>query len=136
MREYYFGLQGELLLSSASYTMKDNYNLYPAATIKNLYLEIPVLFEIKITHSLWLQAGPQYNFVLNSRFSPEGGSANYFKSGDFSGVIGLQVFLPYHLAIGGRYVFGLSNLGNFDASSGDSWLPQSLQLFIAFRMRG
>lgn len=118
-REQVFGVQGEALISSGQYTQT------AGPVVKNLYLNIPALFEIRMVPRMWLQLGPQYTFLLSSN-----GPDNLFKAGGFSGAAGLQFLLPLHLTLGGRYIFGLSNL---NPATNNTWKQSSLQLFIGFK---
>jgi hypothetical protein len=127
VRESIFGLQGEVLYNKGLYTYKST-----GANVGNAYLDVPVLFQVKLVDRLWLQAGPQYSLLLSSKFTSNDKDASYFKTGGFSGVAGLQILLPLHLTIGARYVFGFTNWN--DASSAEVWTQRSMQLFAGFRL--
>jgi hypothetical protein len=123
-REQVFGVQGEALISSGQYAATNGTN------VKNLYLNIPGLFEIRLVPRMWLQLGPQYTFLLSSKYSSSNQPDNLFKPGGFSGVAGLQFLLPLHLTLGGRYIFGITD---WNSTGGSSWRQSTLQLFVGFK---
>ncbi len=125
-REHVFGVQGEALLSSGQYTY------IPNTDVNNLYLHLPALLEIRVVPGIWLQSGPQYSFLLASKFAGNNNATNYFKQGGLSGVAGLQILLPLHLIIGARYIFGLSDW-NEASNSSNTWKIHSVQLFAGFK---
>jgi hypothetical protein len=124
-RESFFGIQGEALAASARYTHAPN------TDINNLFLHVPVLFQIRLIPRVWLQAGPQYSFLLASRFAGGNNAADYFKQSGFSGVAGIQVFLPLHLVVGARYIFGLSDWNNL--STNNPLKLYTTQLYAGFK---
>lgn len=123
-REQVFGVQGELLLNTPHYTSA------AGTQVKNLCLDIPAMFEIRLIPRLWIQVGPQYSFLVSSKYESNSTSTNFFKPGAFSGVAGLQALLPLHLTIGARYIFGLSD---WDNTGGAAWKQRSTQLFVGFK---
>ncbi len=135
VRDRFLGLQGELLVSTAKYEAVNPGSSNTVFSVKNTYLNVPLLVEARIYSNLWLQVGPQYTFLLNSKYE-SGGKTDFFTPGAFSGVIGAQLFLPYNLACGARYVFGLSDWNvHSNSYSNLSWKERSMQLFIAFRLK-
>ena len=135
VRDRFLGLQGELVVSTAKYNYSNPGSSSTLFSIKNVYLNVPLLVEARLYNNLWLQVGPQYTFLLNSKYE-SGGKTDFFNPGAFSGVIGAQLFLPYNLACGARYVFGLGDWNVHSGSNSDnSWKMRSMQLFIAFRLK-
>jgi hypothetical protein len=118
-REQVLGVQGEALVVSGRYATSSGTN------VKNLYLDIPGLFQIRLVSGLWFQVGPQYTLLLSSNQAGDN-----FKAGGFSGVTGLQFMLPLHLTLGGRYIFGISDWNNI---GGGSWKQTSVQLSLGLR---
>lgn len=125
-REQVFGVQGEALVSGGQYSLSPS-----GANVKNVYLQIPAMFELKLVPRVWLQAGPQYSLLFSSKFETNGNATNYFKTGGFSGVAGLQILLPLHITIGARYLFGLSNWN--ENSKTNTWIPRSTQLYVGLK---
>ena len=133
MHEHYLGVQLEALITSASYLTEGNYNgYYDVAQVKNLYLNIPALFEIRLVPNLWLQLGPQYSLLLNSKFSGASSSDNIFNASTFSGVVGLRIPVYRGITMGGRYIFGLTDADGLYSS--EAWKQHSMQLFVGFRV--
>lgn len=96
------------------------------------YLNIPVLFKLKVLNGLWLELGPQYSGVVSTKDVDNllKDSKQLFKSGQLSGIGGLELHLPFHLRITGRYVFGLTDLNNTSAS--DTWKEKQVQITLGY----
>jgi len=130
------GIRVEAMVNSASYTY--SYTSTQDGTFKNLYLDVPVLFEYRLIPRVWLQVGPQFSDLIGVTANPNPDPANspksYFNSSDISGVLGLEVRLPLHLIVGARYILGFSNINN-QSVSGDTnaWNTRTIQLFAGFR---
>jgi hypothetical protein len=145
MRFNKVGVQIEGFYSQTNYTV-DGYGFYSLykgfynnagdslkkGSLKVSYFNIPVLFEVKLLPMLWAQIGPQYSGVLHvsdpDNMLQDAGSL--FKSGDISGVVGLEAKLPFHLVIGARYVLGLSSMNNTAVS--DAWQQRVIQAHVGF----
>ena len=140
-----FGVTGEVLFSSVKYT-GNGIDLYKAETgnYKNpadsakkgdfvvSYLNIPILLNVKIFGPLWFQIGPQYSGVMsiNDKSNLLKDTKGLLKSGDISGVLGLQINLPMGLRISGRYIIGLADMNASSVS--DSWKTRTIQLGIGY----
>jgi hypothetical protein len=126
------GIRVEAMINSAKY----DYSVSGAqdGSFKNLYLDIPVLFEYKLIPRIWLQVGPQYSEVLSVKNPDLPSPKDFFKSSDFSGVIGLEARLPLHLVAGARYILGITDIRNqnFNSAS-DSWNTRTIQLYAGIR---
>ncbi|MGN6566611.1 MAG: porin family protein [Flavipsychrobacter sp.] len=145
LREHRIGVQVEAFFSQTSYTVS-GHNFYDAysgfynnladstknGSFKVTYLSIPVLFQLKLIPLLWLQVGPQYSGVVSVKDADNlvHDAKGLFKSGDLSGVIGLELKLPLHLNIGARYILGLSSLNNTDVSG--AWQQRTVQVHVAY----
>ena len=144
-----FGLSVEGLFSSVKYTGSgvDFYNSVnasnsglafnnPADSVVHgefavSYLNIPVLLNIKMAGPLWFQVGPQFGNILSIKDKDKllKDSKNLFKSGDVSGVIGLQLNVT-KINVGARYIIGLSDISF--ASAGSTWKQRSIQLHLGW----
>jgi hypothetical protein len=65
-----------------------------------------------------------------------------FTSGEFSAVLGVEGKLPYHLVVGGRYIYGLSNINNHSAISNgtsiisdEAWYNRSAQIYVGYTFK-
>lgn len=145
-----FGGQIELLFSQVKYDMntkvlydagKNALGINPtfnsqADSNKNgsvavSYLQIPILFNLKVKGPIWLQIGPQYTSIigLNDKENIFKDVKTVINTGDVSGVIGLQVKLT-KLNVGARYIIGFSDLNSSSVS--ESWKQRTIQLHIGY----
>ena len=143
------GVQAEAFFSQTRYTTtgKKFYDIYhtdPGVVFNPMvdsakerrfnvgYLNIPVLFQFNVLPMLWVQAGPQYSGVVTVNNPDElvQDARGLFKSGSFSGVVGLEAKLPMNFLIGARYIFGLSN-SNTTRISG-AWQQNVIQAHIGY----
>lgn len=133
------GIQPELLFSQTSSktvsgptngtTLASGLNANTAFTLS--YLSIPVLLRYNFAKLFTLNLGPQYGILLNKNTNLQTNGKNAFKSGDLSGVVGLQVHLS-SLRVYGRYVFGLNNVS--DVANSSSWKNQQLELGVGIKV--
>ena len=130
------GIQPELLFSQTSSTYTVGTPGVPSVNqdFKLSYLSIPVLLRYNFLKLFTLNLGPQYGILLNKNASGQSNIQAAFKSGDVSGVVGLQVHLS-SLRVYGRYVFGLNNLNNLNsASNTSSWKNQQLEVGVGLKV--
>ncbi len=71
------------------------------------------------------QVGPQWSMIINQNTGIEGNANEIFKKGDFSGVTGIWIQLPF-VFIGARYEHGFTNLNNID--NRDTWRSRAFQV--------
>ncbi|XZF13901.1 porin family protein [Chitinophagaceae bacterium MMS25-I14] len=140
------GISLEAFFSQSSYVTGDNFhNIYEQyynnvsdsakqGTFRVSYLNIPILFNLKLVKGLWLQLGPQYSGVVSVKDVDAlvHDAKGLFKSGDVSGVAGLRLNLPFHLSVGARYVFGFTDLNNM--SIGDTWQQRTVQVHVVYNL--
>ena len=133
------GVQPELLFSqtssqtvsgtTGSSTLTSGLNANTAFTLS--YLSIPVLLRYNFAKLFTFNVGPQFGILLNNNTNLQTNGEKAFKSGDVSGVVGLQVHLS-SLRVYGRYVIGLNNLS--DVSKSGSWKTQQLELGVGLKV--
>lgn len=139
------GVQIEALFSQSGYrTGNSFYDLYHGyyndikdsvkqGAFRVNYLNIPVLFQLKLLNNVWIQVGPQYSGVVSVK-DVDGlvhDAKGLFKSGELSGIGGIWIDLPFHLNVGGRYVFGLSNIQDADDVD-ETWKTRTVQLHVGY----
>jgi hypothetical protein len=144
-----FGVSAEALFSSIKYTGSgvDFYHSVKASngTVKFsptadsnthgefavTYLSIPVLLNVKLAGPLWFQVGPQFSSIISVKDKNKlvNDAKGLFKSGDVSGVLGLQLNIA-KINIGARYIIGLSDVNL--ASAGDTWKQRTIQLHLGW----
>jgi hypothetical protein len=134
------GVQAEGLIKSAKMGMQfysTGSGPVLTADVKTVSLDIPVLFEYKIIPRLWIQLGPQFTTILSAKSSIISSSGNdvknYFKSSEFSGVLGLQAKLPVHLVVGARYIYGFTDINNNSTFSTNKSTNRTAQVYLGFR---
>jgi len=147
VRAHRVGVQAEAFFSQSSYTVSGHnfYDLYSGfynnaadsakhGSFKISYLNIPILLEIKLVPFVWLQVGPQYSAVVSVSDADNmlKDAKSVFKTGTVSGVVGVDVKLPFHLDVGARYVLGFSDVNN--TSTSDSWNNRTLQIHLGYRI--
>jgi len=89
------------------------------------YLSLPVLVKYKIPNTgLGIYLGPQYSYLIGAqdafkskREKHEVDSKNDYKSSDFSGVAGVEYYLPIGIGLSARYQLGLSSIQDMGGST-------------------
>ena len=144
------GIRGELLINTASYNSENPAAYYAPHTVgtdtttksafKAMYISIPVMFEQKCFHKLYLLLGPQYSYLVsssdkNGEFTKIYGKSNIFYKSEFSLVGGFEVQLPHALRIGARYVKGLTDVNNsIYPKAYEAWTMNAVQLTFSYRL--
>ena len=133
-----WGIQPELLFSQLSSKTASNLSasaltsgLQPNTLFTLSYLSIPILLRHNFAKIFTFNIGPQYGILLNKGLTLKDNANSAFKSGDLSGVVGLQVHL-IGLRVYGRYVIGLNNIS--DATNSGSWKSQQLELGVGIKL--
>ena len=125
-----FAIQPEALLSTQGAKIDD------AGTkrdYKITYINVPVMLKYRFPGGLYLEAGPQIGFYLNSKI--DGTSADFAKSTDLSIAGGIGYHSPIGLGIGARYNAGLSKVGNYDASTTTpDWKNGVIQISVFYTL--
>jgi len=77
------------------------------------YLNIPVNVKYRFNGGFYLEAGPQVGFRLSENV-PNQSTENFAKNLDFAVNAGLGYHGKSGFGVGGRYVLGISKVGNLD----------------------
>jgi hypothetical protein len=99
-----------------------------------IYATVPVMVKYRMASGFYLEAGPQFGFKLSEDVKNET-IENFAKGLDLSAGVGLGFQTKGGLGIGGRYLVGLSKVGDFEqtASNPDPDFKNSvLQLSLFF----
>lgn len=111
----HFAIQPEALISTQGAKLSSDAGV-DDGNYKLTYLSIPVMLKGRFNGGFYLEAGPQFGFKLSESIPGANTTENFAKNADF----GLGAGLGFHgksgLGIGGRYVFGLSKVGDFQAN--------------------
>ncbi|WP_027377421.1 porin family protein [Kaistella palustris] len=124
-----FSIQPELL-----YNMKGAKESGGDGTINIDYISVPVMFQYNATPQFYLEAGPEFGFVVGSKFKGSGLSVD-FKDGTESFDVGLGLGAGYYfipqLGLTARYVAGLMNV--IKDNGGDSVKNNVFQVGLAYK---
>ena len=119
------------------------YNQYFRATKDSLStgkftfhsFSVPVLLNYKLSQVLWIQVGPQYNSLLSVLDKDDliESGRTIFRDGSLSAVGGLWLNIGRvgpipKFNIGGRYIFGISNLNELGDET--KWRNQRIQVHV------
>lgn len=78
------------------------------------YISVPVMFQYNATPNFYLEAGPQFSFLIDSKFKYQSVSVkanDYIKGFDFGIGIGAGYFFTPNIGINARYVAGVTDIG-------------------------
>jgi hypothetical protein len=130
-----FSIQPELYYSAASMNKGNSFDtLYTSIDPKKIkfgYINIPILFNIKLSEKVKLQAGPRYGILNNTNLSVKANAEKALKMGDFSFVSGIQ--LQYSkIRVYARYQIGLTNIN--EISTQEKWKSQSIHIGIGLKI--
>jgi len=104
-------LQPEVLVSTAGAKFKN-----ADSSFKLIYLSVPVMLKYRTAGGFYFEIGPQVGFKLSEDVSNQT-TGDFAKNLDFAGAVGLGFQTKSGLGIGGRYIAGLSKVGDFIATS-------------------
>jgi hypothetical protein len=130
-------IQPELYYSAA--TMKKGNSLDTIlydirAHIKQIkfgYINIPILFNFKLSDKVKLQIGPRYGILSNTNLSVKSNAEKAFKSGDFALISGIQLKFS-KVKVYARYQIGLTNMN--EISNKENWKNQSIHIGIGLKI--
>ena len=134
-----WGIQPELLFSQLSSKSAKGpltagvlaSGLQPNTLFTLSYLNVPILLRRNFAKIFTFNIGPQYSIRLNKGITLKDNVTSAVKTGDLSGVVGLQVSLV-GLRVYGRYVVGLNNIS--DAANSSNWKSQQLELGVGIKI--
>ena len=109
----HLALQPELLYSEQGAKLK---SADKETDFKLSYLNIPVMLQWETDGGFYLEAGPQGGFKITENV-PDSITSDFAKNGDFSIGLGLGFHAKGGFGIGGRYVVGISKIGEFDSEN-------------------
>ena len=115
-----FSLQPEVQYSMQGAKGTDNYTNYDF-TDHNNYINVPLLFTFTHSSGLILQTGPQLSFLMSSKETENGVTADTkkaFKSFDAGWATGIGYVSPANIGFIFRYSAGWLNIENKDYTSG------------------
>ena len=122
-------------------------NDYTAEYARHLdYISVPVMFQYNATPSFYLEAGPQFSFLIDARDkykSTKNGSTtnsdtkdlnkDAFNTFDFGLGLGAGYWITPKLGINARYVAGFSDI--YKDNSGDAVKNNNFQVGLAYKFK-
>ncbi|MBS0032318.1 porin family protein [Chitinophaga sp. 22321] len=108
-----FLVQEDFLFSSQG--AKSMGDAFGKGDIKLYYISVPLLLKYRTNMGFYVEAGAQAGFKVREDI---GGVTDreFFKKTDIAAVGGIGYQSKMGLGIGARYIYGLSSVGNFEAS--------------------
>ncbi|GEN68604.1 porin family protein [Chryseobacterium rhizosphaerae] len=116
-----FSIQPEIVYSSQGAKAKDSYNVagYRFTNMKQIlnYINIPVMFQYNAAPKFYLEAGPEFGFLVNAKAKADINGKPYdtsnkdsLKTFNFGLGIGLGYKFTPNLGINARYTAGLTDI--------------------------
>ncbi|WP_223598634.1 porin family protein [Chryseobacterium sp. GVT01B] len=106
-----FSVQPEVLYSNVGAKQKGDSN----AKLEVEYISIPVMFQYKVLPNLYVEAGPQFSFLMDARLKDDVGSLhlkNATRGFDFGIGLGAGYNITKNIGVNVRYTAGLSDIVN------------------------
>lgn len=100
------------------------------------YISIPVMLQYNALPNLYLEAGPQFNFLVSSKVKFPSSSIDgkdIFKTFDFGLGLGAGYYLTPNIGVNVRYVAGLTNIGKDRPGYSSSTKSDVFQIGLAYK---
>ncbi len=108
-------IQPEALVSTAGMTIKE---AGETDKVTLTYVTIPVMVKLNTKSGFYVEAGPQVGFKIGEKYGDET-IEDFAKGLDLSLGAGLGFQTKSGFGLGGRYLLGISKVGDFDPSFGN-----------------
>jgi hypothetical protein len=132
-------IQPELLISTQGATLSSQGSVSPIeTTYKMTYLAVPVMVKLHTDGGFFFEAGPQFGFKISEK-NPSNQTISTFAKGlDLGLAAGLGFQAKSGFGIYGRYVLGISKVGDFTSSTVNTLNPNfkngTIQLGIMYSL--
>lgn len=122
-----FSIQPEVLYNDlGAKTTYNNTNI--KNTTKLGYIAVPVMFQYNATPAFYLEAGPQFSFLVDAKAKNESGNTTVtsdlktdnFNTFDFGLGLGAGYWITPQLGLTARYTAGLTKIGKDNTAYSDS----------------
>ncbi|AKK74174.1 opacity protein [Chryseobacterium gallinarum] len=126
-----FSVQPEVLYSGMGAKAKANSDV----KLNLDYIAVPVMFQYNALPNLYLEAGPQFSFLINSKVKYPSGSIDAkdaHKTFDFGLGLGAGYYFTPNIGVNVRYVAGLTDIAK-NRIGGDSSKNGVFQLGLAYK---
>lgn len=127
-----FSIQPEVLYNGAGTKFENDSD----ARLNLDYISIPVMFQYNALPNLYLEAGPQFSFMINAKAKNDLGSADVndaFKGFDFGIGLGAGYYFTQDFGITARYVAGVSDI--VENNPGDAIRNNVFQVGLAYKFK-
>lgn len=104
-----FSIQPEVLFNNTGAKYHDDNDLKVSLS----YISVPVMFQYNALPNLYFEAGPQFSFLVDSKFKYKNVSLkanDYIKGFDFGIGLGAGYYLTKNIGVNLRYVAGLTDV--------------------------
>lgn len=112
----HFAIQPEVLISTQGAKLSGNNTDVFEGDYKLTYLAVPIMAKGRFNGGFYLEAGPQFSFKLNENIPGGGDAKSFAKNVDLGVGVGLGFHGKSGLGVGGRYIVGVSKVGDFEAN--------------------
>jgi len=134
-----FGLQAAVTASTASYTT-DAAITDPTAKVDVIYVNVPLIAEVKSSKRIALQAGLTYQYLLSISADDAGkklfDEQKLFKQSNVFIVMGVEYAISKKLGLGVRYGIGMANLNNEQFKTyTDTWMATNGQVTLKYMVK-
>ncbi|PWN71429.1 PorT family protein [Chryseobacterium phosphatilyticum] len=126
-----FSVQPEVLYSGMGAKAKSNSDV----KLNLDYIAVPVMFQYNALPNLYLEAGPQFSFLINSKLKDSNTSIDAkdgTKTFDFGLGLGAGYYFTPNIGVNVRYVAGLTDIAK-DRIGGDSVKNGVFQVGLAYK---
>ena len=99
------------------------------------YIAVPVMFQYNALPNLYLEAGPQFGFLVSAKAKDNNGSLDIkdgLKTFDFGLGLGAGYYFTPNIGVNVRYVAGLTDIVK-DRIGGDSAKNGAFQVGLAYK---
>ncbi len=120
-----FAIQPEVLLSKRGYTETN------IRDISMYYIDVPIMFKMKIFPAVTIDAGPQFSYLLTEtidNLSITNPVMPDYKNAEMSGALGASLQL-WKLGASARYILGFSEINKLNTSKN-----QIFQLSLSLKL--
>ncbi|WP_234110508.1 MULTISPECIES: porin family protein [Chryseobacterium] len=127
-----FSIQPEVLYSGKGAKIKEE-DMKATAALD--YISVPVMFQYNALPNLYLEAGPEFSFLLSAKAKGDGESLDIkdsVNSFDFGIGLGAGYFFTPQIGLTARYVAGMTEVDK-DNSGGDKRKNNVFQVGLAYK---
>lgn len=100
------------------------------------YISVPVMFQYNALPNLYFEAGPQFSFLIDSKFKYQSVSVkanDYIKGFDFRLGLGAGYYFNNHIGVTARYVAGLTDIAKETQGADAEGKNNVFQIGLAYK---